>query len=935
MININKVSSKYISAWLLAVLIIVLTAQSSDKIPPQNSFHNLLTNTADTTRPVKNRTSLLKIKEEIVQDTTPKKRQNNIRDSLTNINTDSLLIKQNDSSIIEITDTTDFKISRDSLDAPIEYNAEDSMVLDVPSQKITLYGKKTNTHYKDNDLTAPVIELDQETGNLIASIRRDSAGKVLSMPTFKQGDFTSTSDSLKFNLKSGKGITKSTYTQQGEIYVYGETIKKIDPEVFFVNRARFTTCNLDTPHFAFISNRIKFINQKVAISGPVHPEFEGVPIPLYLPFGIFPLSRGRHSGFLMPTFTSNEQLGLGLEGLGFYKVLNDYWDVILRGNIYSYGGWTMNINPRYKKLYRYQGSLSFDIQNFKYNFKGDPDFSKNRSYHLTWNHSADTRSRPGVTFAASVNAGSSSFNSFVPNNPYRNFSNQLYSSITYSKTWKDKPFNLTVSANHNQNTLRNQINVNLPDVAFNVQTLYPFRKKEFAGTPKWYENIGIAYNGNAKSLFSFYDTAKNIFRQIIDTFQWGAHHSIPISISLPQLGVFQIGPSISYDETWYQQKMVRKWDTANKKLDTIVTKGFYTARDMNFGLGVSTRIFGLITAKNKNAKIQAIRHEIRPTFGINYKPDLNKKFYYRTQVDTFNRFEEASVFGSGSFNVFPGYGPGEFGGISFGIDNNIQMKVRSKTDTGENALKKVSLIDGLSLNGNYNLMGDSFQLSNLSLSVRSNLFEKISITAGANLDPYDFDNNTGRRLKTLIWKRKPLSLGRMTSGNISVSSQFQGGSKNKSTQSQTKNRINDFSQTDGYTDDEYNNELAYIRNNPGEYADFNIPWSVNFSYALRFNKVFRAGVRGLRNEFSQDINGGGTLNLTPKWQIGLNGSYNITTGEVGMVSVTISRDMHCWQMAINLSPVGRYRFFSINISPKSGLLRDLKINRTRYTYDAL
>ena len=220
-------------------------------------------------------------------------------------------------------------------------------------------------------------------------------------------------------------------------------------------------------------------------------------------------------------------------------------------------------------------------------------------------------------------------------------------------------------------------------------------------------------------------------------------------------------------------------------------------------------------------------------------------------------------------------------------------------------------------------MADSFQLSNLSLSMRSNLFEKINITAGANLDPYDVDK-TGNRLKTLLWKRKPFSLGRLTNGSVSVSSQFEGGSKDKSAPKKPETRANDYPLTNGYTDDEYGNELAYIRNNPGEYADFNIPWSVNFSYALRFNKVFKPDRSGLRTEFSQDINGGGTLNLTPKWQIGLNGSFNLTTSEVGMVSVTISREMHCWQMSINLSPVGRYRFFSINISPKSGLLRDLE-----------
>ncbi len=934
----NKVRAKYILAWLLAASSLILTVQSRDKSFRFNVFHNPLTCPTDTTKPLKNKkpvsafkqsnkdTLLLPKKANTLSksnDTIPPKIKRTNIDSL-NVNSDTL--NNADTSILSTSDTINFKSSKDTLDAPITYDAEDSMVLDVPSKKITLYGKQTKTLYKDNNLTAPIIQLDQQTGNLTASIKRDSTGKVISMPTFKQGEFTSQSDSLKFNLKSGKGITKSTYTQQGEIYVYGETIKKINNSVFYVKRARFTTCNLDTPHFAFISNRIKFINQKVAITGPVHPEFEGVPIPIYLPFGIFPLSQGRHSGFLPPQFTSNEQKGLGLEGLGYYKVLSDYWDVVLRGNLYSYGGWTMNINPRYKKLYHYGGSLSFDIQNFKTGFKGDPDYLKQRSYFLTWNHTSDTRARPGVNFSASVNAGSSGYNAHIPNDPIRNFNNQLSSSIVYSKTWKDKPFNLTVSANHNQNTLQKLINVNLPDVAFNVQTLYPFRTKDFAGTPKWYQNIGVGYTGNAKSLFSFYDTAGNIFKHIADTLQWGAHHSVPITLSLPQLGAFQIAPSVSYDETWYQRKLYRNWDSQNKKLDTTVTKGFYTARDMNFGLSISTRIFGLIAAKNKNAKIQAIRHEVRPSIAFNYKPDLNKKYYYNTQVDTFFNYQQASVFQG---NVFIPYGQGKFAGLSFGIDNNIQMKVRNKKDTGENALKKVTLIDGLSLNGSYNFLLDSFRFTDFNLSYRTNLFDKINITGGALLDPYDANPKTGQRLKTLLWKRKPFSLGRLLNGSLSVSSQLQGGDKNKG--AQVKPGPSNDPERNGYTDDEYQSELAYVRNNPGDFADFNIPWSVNFSYALTFNKNFKPDHTGFTTTFSQNLNLGGTLNLTKKWQMGLNGSYNISLKQLGYVMMSISREMHCWQMSINIAPVGLNRFFTINISPKSGLLRDLRINRTRYT----
>ncbi len=934
----NKVTPKYITAIAVSAMLFILTVQSRDKDSFYSSFHTFLTSTHDTIPSNKKNISddkklnysndSLGVKIVSVVDTVPKKNVDSLLnvDSLAKIdsliNIDSLP-KKDTSGFLKTADTLKYISSANAPDTVIEYTAEDSMVLDVPAKTITLYGKKANTLYKDNDLTAPIISLDQETGNIRASIKRDSTGKVISMPTYKQADFLSQSDTIAFNMKSGKGLTKSTYTQQGEMYVYGEVIKKINNDVFYALRGRFTTCNLDTPHFAFISNRIKFINNKVAITGPVHPEFEGVPIPIYFPFGIYPLSQGRHSGILTPTFTSNEQLGLGLQGLGYYKVINDNWDVQLRTNIYSYGTWTVNINPRYYKRYRYAGNFSLDIQRYKYNFSGDPDYSVNKSYHISWSHSTDSKARPGVSFSASVNAGSSSYNSYVPDNPYRNFSNQLTSSISYSKTWIGKPYNLTVTANHNQNTNLKIINVNLPDVGFNVQTIYPFRKKEFVGTPKWYENLGIAYNGNAKSLFSFYDTLPHIFRQIADTLQFGAHHSFPISLSLPQIGAFQVGPGISYDETWYQNKVYHKWDPVKRRLDTTIQKGFYTARQMSFSLGISTRIFGLITAKNKNAKIQAIRHEITPTLGLSYKPDFNKNNYYYEHVDTTDRKRLFSVFEK---NIFSPYAPGRFGGLTFGIDNNISMKVRNKKDTGENALKKISIIDGFSITGSYNFFADSLKFSPFQLSARSNLFNKINITASATIDPYDVDGQ-GQRVDQFLWQRKPFSLGRLSNGMVSLSTQLQGGNK-KTGSTKPEVQPGDYINDPGYTQDQYNSELAYVRNNPGEYADFNIPWSVNFSYALSFTKVFRTYV-GFQNQVSQTSTIGGTLNLTPKWQMGMNGYYNITLGQLNGVSVSISRDMHCWQMSISLQPVGQYRSFSINISPKSPILRDLRVNRSR------
>ena len=904
--HLYKGKAKIISAWASVLLLLTITLYSNGNSFFNEHFHRYLTTDTIPKKPVDN---------DIRNDTAKQLRVIKPGPALKTAN-------RSDTSIVTKIDTLQFKGSKDSLDAPVVYHADDSMVLDIPGKKLLLYGKQAKVKYLDNELIAPHIEFDQRTNMISAYLVKDSNGNVIAFPAFNQGgDFKTVSDSISFNPKTGKGLTKGTYTQQGELYVYGEKIKKVDSSVFYAYRGRFTTCNLDTPHFAFIAKKIKFINKKMAFTGPVHPEFEGVPIPVYLPFGIYPLRQGRHSGILAPTFTANEQLGLALEGLGYYKILSDNWDVVTRATLYSYGGWTASVSPRYYKRYHYQGNLSLDIQHFR-----DIDKNGSRNFNIRWSHSSDTKARPGVSFNASVNAGSSKFNSSIPNSPQRNFQNQLNSSITYSKVWKDKPFNLTVSANHNQNTTSKLINLNLPDVSFNVNTLYPFRRKEVIGEYKWYENIGIALNSNAKSLSSFYDTSGNIFKQLVDKLQWGANHNIPISLSLPEIGHLQFGPSISYQERWFQQQFIRKWNSITKKVDTTINKGFYAAREMSFGLGVSTRIFGMYTFK-KSSKVQAIRHEIRPSLSVSYKPDMNRRTWYTTQIDTNNNKSRFSVY-EGS--IFGGFGEGKFAGLNFGIDNNIQMKVRNRKDTGEAAIKKISLLDGFSLNGSYNFMADSFKLSTFGISASTNLFNKINITANGTLDPY-LTNNIGERIDKLVWSKRPLSLGRLTSGSVALQTQFKGGDKTEKTPA--ANAQQQLNSVSGLPLNEYQQEASYISNNPGEFANFNIPWSISFSYALNYFRQRKADYSGFQSVFSQNVSWTGSLNLTPKWQIGMNGYYNITEKQLGSLSMYLTREMHCWQMAINISPIGKYRFFNISISPKSAILRDLKINRTRYFYD--
>ncbi|MDD2793657.1 MAG: putative LPS assembly protein LptD, partial [Sediminibacterium sp.] len=635
---------------------------------------------------------------------------------------------------------------------------------------------------------------------------------------------------------------------------------------------------------------------------------------------IFPLNKGRHSGILTPMFNASPDFGLGLEGLGYYKVLSDNVDVTARTNIYSFGGWSLNLNSKYIKRYAFTGNLNISLQNTKTlnrSLTSGDEFTRFSSFMINWSHSRDSKARPGTSFSANVNFGSSRYNQTVLNNPYINFQNQLSSSVSYSKDWRGK-YNMSVNLNHNQNSNTRLVNMNLPTVNFNVVTFYPFQQKDQVGSGKWYEKIGIGYSGNFQNQISFYDTAFNMSR-LLDTMQYGVAHNLPITLSLPSLGPVTVSPSVSYQERWYGQRMIRTWNDVTNKVDTLRQRGLYTARQMSFGLGLNTRIFGTYKFK-PTSKVMAIRHEIRPTISINYQPDFGAAYHRTIQVDTSGRQLRYSYY---SNSINGSFGEGTFGGMGFGIDNLLEMKVRDLKDTANKKGKKIKLIDGFGFNSSYNFLADSFQLGNISLYARSTLFEKININAGASLDPYDVDSK-GYRVNKLTIDPSRLKFGRVTSGNIAISTSFRSKPKDGKTDDKKDIPVDPF-----MTPDEQQRQLQFARANPAEFTDFNIPWNLTLSYSLNFTRMMKPDYSGFTTQTFSTLNVNGDFSLTDKWKIGATGYYDITRNSLQQLSTFITREMHCWQLSININPVGLYRSFSITVNPKSGILRDLRINRSR------
>ena len=908
-----KFRSIYCSAGILtattALIVCTLLYKTTAAHVSHRYFYSILTCQQDTVKPL------------LRNDTIPNK-----KDSL--IDTTGLIVPDTTKSSQKV-DTFAFKMSKDSLDAPVNYEAEDSAVVMISQKKILLYGK-TKTDYKDIELKAPKVELDQETQILTAYSSVDSLGDIVERADFKQAESAFQSDTIRFNFKTQKGITKNTFTQNGEAFIQGDYVKKVSPTTMYAKHGVMTTCDLDDPHFGFRYNKIKIINKKLAVSGPIHPEFEGVPVPIYLPFGIFPLSTGRHSGLLSPSLETNEQYGLGLINGGYYKVINDYWDVMLRTKFYSYGGWAATLTPTYRKRYKYRGGLNLSVQSTKINFKGDPDYQHNMSYLVTWNHSVDSKARPGTSFSASVTAGSTKYNQYVSNNPQLNFQNVMTSSIAYTKTWIGTPFNLTVSANHNQNNNLHYISINLPDVGFTMNTIYPLQKKEVIGSPKWYEKLGIGYNGSFNNSFSFYDTVKygqngtkSLMQHLLDTAQWTARHNIPISLSLPPVlgGSLLISPGVSYSQNWLQRLTTYNWDATRNKVDTSFQKGLFIEQQAGFSLGFNTAVFG--TYQFSNSKVVAIRHVMRPTFSLNYSPDLNQQHLRTFQSDSAGKELTYNDIGGGIVSYSGGR---SFGGLSFQLDNNLEMKVKSPKDTTNGGIKKVKLIDGFGFSTGYNLLADSFQLTNPVFYLRSSLFEKISITANANLNPYDYDSS-GFPVNKLFSHNGKFYWGRISSANLSISTNFKSKAKDTKKEEQRKTQMSEILSDPNLTDQQ--SLIDYMQQNPAEFVDFNIPWSVSLAFSLYYSQQFKRDYSGFEKKFNSNININGSFSLSPKWMFTANGYYDFSTNKIQMFQMNISRDMHCWQMSIGVTPIGLYRYFNINISPKSSILQDLRINRTR------
>ncbi len=816
------------------------------------------------------------------------------------------------------------------LDARVDYSASDTIYHDIRNRRVYIFGNGVLT-YGEIHLTADHIEIDFNTNELRAKGVPDSLGVIQGRPVFSDGMQSFESDELRYNFETKRGRTLGVITEESEGFVHGDVVKIQPTREVHVSDGKFTTCDDPEPHFHIAFRQAKIIPNDKIITSVAYLVIQGIPTPLLVPFGYFPNKRGQASGVLIPSYGESRNRGFYLENGGFYWGINEYVDLSIRGDIYSRGSWALRTGSNYSLRYRYSGSLNLT---YAINVLGErnlPNYERSRDFRVVWNHSQDAKAHPNRTFRASVNAGSSQSSRFNPVSEEDYLSNTFSSNVSYNRNWSGR-YNFSANLRHSQNTNTRRVDLSLPEITFGVSRFHPFRSQRPSGPSRWYEDISITYNMNARNELSIVDTL--LFSQeALQSFRNGIRHSIPINHTTRVLRHFNMSTSINYQENWYWSTTRREWDdeAGNAVLDTV--PGFRVARDFSVSSGLSTRLYGMM--QFQSGPVSALRHVVSPSISFSFRPDFADPFwgYYESYYDPVQDREVVySVFERG---LYGGPSSGRSGNIGLSVSNNLEMKVRNRKEPGAED-RKIVLIDNLTLSTGYDLARDSLNLADLRLNGRTRLLGNFDITYAASWTPYARDEQ-GRIFDRYVWQDGNKLLQRSNTTwslnlNYSLSSSDESGQGVGAQGGLPQNGVTPAS-NGRVTQESGPMERVVQETLPAAGPNYEVPWNLSFSYSFRYNSRFVYISDEFDRNHVQSLSVRGDVFLTPKWRIGFHSGYDFQQKEITYTSIDIFRDLHCWEMTFNWIPFGFRQSYNFTIRVKASVLQDLKLTRRTHHMD--
>lgn len=837
--------------------------------------------------------------------------------------------------------------SKVDIETAVTFSASDSLVLEGLNNAY-LYGDGT-VEYQDFKLNSAQIRMELDSSTVYAAGIADTAGVVQGQPVFKDKSGEYESETMKYNFKTERGYITGVITEQQDGFLQGGRAKRMDDGSFYVEDGKYTTCDdHENPHFYFQLTRAKVRPDKDVVTGPGYMVLADVPLPLALPFGYFPFSKKYSSGVIFPSFGDDYNLGFYLRDGGYYFAINDNVDLALTGELYTKGSWGLSGHLNYVKRYRYRGTFDISFLNTVYGDKGAPDYQKMRNFQVVWSHSQDAKANPNLNFSASVNFATSGYSRNDLNSYYNSSFTENTKSSTVNMTYRfpSSKWSLSATANIAQRSQDSTLQVSFPNLTVTMSQTAPFKRKKSVGGEKWYEKIKMSYSGRFQnSLTSGQD--EFFKKNLIKDWKNGMQHSLPISATFSLFKYINVSPSISINDRMYTSKIRRQWDTQASREVQDTTYGFYNIFDFNVSMGFDTKIYGFWKPmKFLGDKVQMIRHVLTPTVSFGWNPDFGNpgwgiyNYYYYTDQAGNQQRRDYSYFSHGIFNV---PGRGKSGVVSVNLANNLEMKVKSDKDS--TGVKKISLIENLSLSESYNFAADSLRLSPLQANIMLRLVKNFNLNINSTWDPYVYKlNSSGTPVQVNRLRiQEGKGLYRLSSAGTSFSYTF-----NNDTFRRKKDNDNNKDRDDnGYGDEEdedtehesFSDMASRKREKKGKsdsgqssdsdgYASWQFPWSLSINYSVSYGYGdFDYDKMEYKGRWTQNLSFNGNIRPTKNWNFSFSASYDFTLHKLAYMNCSISRDIHCFTMSASFVPVGPYKSYNFHIAVKSSLLKDLKYDQ--------
>ena len=816
---------------------------------------------------------------------------------------------KNSDKAIAVSKTDTVKIEKEQIDDIVRSKA-DNIRNEVP-KKMSYLNQNAEVSYQDMKINADYIQIDWDKGLIFARGKVDSTGKITEPAVATQGGKKYEYSEFNYNYKTKQAIAYNARTEESEGVIVAEKTKKVNDSVFYLKRGKYTTDEYflkkkDTiADYYLLAPDIKLVKGKEnskLITGPIQMYIEQVPTPLILPFAILPFSEKRMAGILIPSFGERQDVGFFLNSLGYYLPIGEHFDVKTYFDYYTKGSWNFRPEVTYRKNYKYNGSFRGEIGTTIRGIKGLENYTKSSVYNIAWTHTQDTKANPFFNFSASVNITSNKFYNNTVNNSHifnqSALNAQQNSTVSFTKRFLNLPITITGTGSYSQNFTTGLTDIRLPQLNVSTNQFYLFKPKTGVRTGLL-ENINVNTGLQFSNYVSGVKSGDLFTKTMWDNMQTGAKNKIELATNTTVAKFFTFSLGANIDNVATTKTISKNYNPVTNTLERNLNKNLTGYSTFSTSASLQTVLYGMLKFGEKS-KIQAIRHMVTPSIGFTYSPDFgDPKFgYFKSYYDERGVLTTYSIFEGGMFGS-PNQGLTQ--SIGFNINNNLEMKVRSKTDS--TGTKKVKIFESLNISGGYNFAADKYKWSLISISTQTSFFQnKLSINSNVLIDPYQIVFIPGQENGV-----RTENFGHFNIQSFSMNFSFP-------LNNETFGKKEDLA-TKYKTKGEIRNEVYYF--DQDNYSRFNQPWTLNLNANYGYSKT---NTRFGKSVASLGLDG--SVKLTPYWSLSGNTHYDFVSKSLAYTRLGFSRDQRSFSFTFNWVPFGQYKVYDFFISIKANILKD-------------